>query len=192
MYLNKKPVKLPKKFKPVNSSHISIKRIILFLLPVVLAVIIFSLTVGKEIYGNRELTLLSFAILNFSGYLFFLLMPVEVAFIYFLHSDLNIYLLNLVAISTAIGSQLIDYLIGRSLSKRFIDRLIGRHRFDRAEAEIRRYGNITIFIFNLLPLSSPVILLAAGMLKQRLPQVLFYSLSGLLVKYLLITIIFGG
>ena len=181
---------MAKNSRTVNSTHISIKQALLFLIPMVLAVIIVSLTIGKSIYGHRELTMLSFAILNFSGYLFFLLMPVELAFIYYLHSDFNIYLLNLVTLGTAVCSQMIDYLIGRSFSKKIIDRLIGRHRFEKAESEIRKYGNITIFVFNLLPLSSPVIALAAGMLKHRVYEVIMYSFAGLFLKYLIMTLLF--
>ncbi|WP_372775456.1 DedA family protein [Mangrovibacterium sp.] len=167
-----------------------IKRIIILCLLAAIAIIIASTTIGREIYGATKESLLSFAIVNFSGYLFFLLMPVELAFIYYLHSHLNILMLNLVALSTAIGAQLIDYYIGHSLSESFIDKLVGRHRYEKAEDEIRKYGNIAIFLFNLLPLSSPMILLAAGMLKHPLRQAVLYSGLGLLAKYLLLTALF--
>lgn len=174
----------------MNQTHPNIKHIVIFLLLAAVAVIIASLTIGREIYGSKEHTLLSFAIVNFAGYLFFILMPVELAFIYYLNTELSIYLLNVTAIGTAICSQLIDYYIGRSFSKQIIDRLIGRQRYEKAETEIRRYGNIAIFVFNLLPLSSPVILLAAGMLKHRLREAFFYSILGLFLKYLILTAIF--
>ncbi|MEL7588372.1 MAG: VTT domain-containing protein [Prolixibacteraceae bacterium] len=171
-------------------NRLKIKRAVVFTLLAATAMIIFSLTLGREIYGSDEYTLLSFALLNFAGYLFFILMPVELAFIYYLNTDLSVFLLNVIAIGTAMGSQVIDYYIGRSFSTKIIDRLIGRQRYEKAEAEIRKYGNIAIFAFNFLPLSSPVILLAAGMLKQRLPEVILYSFSGLVLKYLLMTAIF--
>jgi len=174
----------------VIQAHPNIKHIVLVLLLAAFAVVIVSFTVGREIYGSKEHTLLSFAIVNLAGYLFFIVMPVELAFIYYLNTDLNIFLLNVIAVGTAICSQLIDYYIGRSFSKQIINRLIGRQRYEKAESEIRRYGNIAIFAFNLLPLSSPVILLAAGMLKHRLSEAVFYSLAGLLLKYLLMTLIF--
>lgn len=155
-----------------------------------MAVTIVSLTIGKEIYGHREQNLVSFAVVNFSGYLFFFLMPVELAFVYYLKSGADVYLLTTMAVGTALGAQLVDYYIGRFFSFHMIDRLIGRHRYEKAKTEIRKYGNITIFVFNLLPISSPVILLAAGMLKHRLEEALFYSFAGLLMKYLLIIIIF--
>jgi membrane protein DedA with SNARE-associated domain len=157
------------------------------------AVTIASLTVGKDIYyGSRNEGLLSFAIVNFSGYLFFLIMPVEIAFIYYLTGDINVWALNTVALGTAIVAQVIDYLTGFLFSTNIIDRLIGRRRYENAEERIRRYGNIVIFLFNVTPLSSPVISLAAGMLKHRIKDAVIFTSSGLLLKYLLLTLIFGG
>ncbi len=176
--------------RTVTLTKIHIKQLLPVFLLAALAITIASLTVGKDIYNAHGQSLLSFAIVNFSGYLFFLIMPVELAFIYYLHSGLDVLYLNLTAIGTAMASQLVDYYIGRSFSTRIIDKLIGRRRYEKAEAEIRKYGNIAIFLFNLSPLSSPVIVLAAGMLNHRLKEVLFYSFLGLLLKYLLITFIF--
>lgn len=163
--------------------------IIVFLL--ILMTVIASLTIGKDIYENNEKSLLSFAIVNFAGYLFFFLfMPVELAFIYYLRSAYDPILLNLAAISTAFAAQVIDYLVGYFFSAKIIDRMIGRKRYEKAEEEIRKYGNWTLFLSNLLPLSSPVISLAAGMLKYRIKEALFYSLTGMILRYLLLTLIF--
>lgn len=169
--------------------------ILQFIVPVFLvitAITIASLTIGRDIYyGSRNEGLLSFAIVNFSGYLFFLFMPVELAFIYYLTSDINIWALHAVTLATAMASQTIDYLIGYLFSTKIIDRLIGRHRYEKAEDKIRKYGNITIFVFNVTPLSSPVISLAAGMLKHRKMDAFAVTLSGLILKYLILTLIFA-
>lgn len=155
------------------------------------AIIIASFTVGKDIYyGSRDEGLLSFAIVNFSGYLFFLFMPVELAFIYYLAGDINIWALNAVALGTALFSQTIDYLIGYSLSTRIIDRLIGRRRYEKAGDKIRKYGNVVIFLFNVTPLSSPVISLAAGILKHRVKDAVIFTFAGILLKYIILTLIF--
>lgn len=159
----------------------------------IVAITIASLTVGRDIYyGSRDEGLLSFAIVNLSGYLFFLFMPVEIAFIYYLAGDINMWALNAVAIGTALISQTIDYLIGFLLSTRIIDQLIGRRRYEKAEDKIRKYGNIVIFLFNVTPLSSPVISLAAGMLKHRVKDAVIFTFSGLVLKYIILTLIFGG
>jgi membrane protein DedA with SNARE-associated domain len=95
-----------------------------------------------------------------------------------------------VALGTALISQSVDYIIGYSFSTRIINRLIGRRRYEKAEEEIRKYGNITIFVFNFLPLSSPVISLAAGMLKFRIKDAFIFTALGLILKYSLLTLIF--
>jgi membrane protein DedA with SNARE-associated domain len=168
-----------------------IVQLIITVILVATAITIASLTVGRDIYLNTPSEgLLSFAIVNFSGYLFFLFMPVEVAFVYYLKADINIWVLNAVTLGTAIVSQTIDYLIGYIFSTRIIDRLIGRRRYEKAENKIRKYGNITIFFFNVTPLSSPVISLAAGMLKHRKKDAIIFTMAGLIVKYLYLTLIF--
>ncbi|HZM13329.1 MAG TPA: VTT domain-containing protein [Bacteroidales bacterium] len=169
---------------------VTIRYTLAFLLAIA-AIAIASLTVGRDIYnGSRDEGLLSFAIVNAAGYLFFLFMPVEIAFVYYLQGDINVIALNAVALGTALFSQTIDYAIGVLLSDRIIDSLIGRRRYEKAEDELRKYGNIAIFVFNALPLSSPVISLAAGMLRHRRRDAIIFTLSGLVVKYLLLTLIF--
>lgn len=171
--------------------HIDIRRLIMIIFLIILTTVVASLTIGRDIYESNRENFLSFAIVNFSGYLFFfLLMPVELAFIYYLRTGFDPVILNLIAISTAFSAQIIDYLIGYFTSAGLIDRLIGKTRYEKAENEIRRYGNLTLFFSNLLPFSSPVISLAAGMLKYRIKDVLIYSLLGMVLRYLLLTLIF--
>jgi membrane protein YqaA with SNARE-associated domain len=171
--------------------HIDIKHLMVVVFLITLMAVIGSLTIGRDIYEHKQNELLSFAIVNFCGYLFFfLLMPMELAFIYYLRTGYDPLILNLVAVATAMTSQAIDYVIGYFFSSGIIDRFIGRKRYEKAEEEIRKYGSLTLFFSNLLPLSSPVISLAAGMLKYRVKDVFFYSLVGMICRYLLLTLIF--
>ena len=175
----------------MNHTRIDIKRLIVIVLLFMLMAIIASLTIGKDIYEHKQNELLSFAIVNFSGYLFFFLfMPMELAFIFYLRIGYDPVMLNLVAIGTAMAAQVVDYLIGYFFSAGIIDRLIGRKRYETAEAEIMKYGSLTLFFSNLLPLSSPIISLAAGMLKYRVKEAFFFSLIGMICRYLLLTLIF--
>ena len=176
----------------MKHAQLDIRRIIIFILLVALMTIIASMTIGRDIYESNKNGLLSFAIVNFSGYLFvFLLMPIELAFIFYLHAGHDPIVLNLVAIATAITAEAIDYLVGYYFSTRIIDRLIGHRRYEKAEAEIHKYGNLALFFGNLLPVSSPAIALAAGMLKYRVKDALLYSLGGMMCRYALLTLIFG-
>lgn len=168
------------------------KRLVVIILLIGLTTAVASLTIGKDIYENNDQGIVSFAIINFFGYLFFfLLMPVELAFIFYLRSGYDPLILNLVAVSTAFASESIDYLIGYFFSAGIINRLIGRSKYEKAEDEIRKYGNWALLVTNILPLSSPVISLAAGMLKCRIREAVIYSFAGIVLRYVLLTIIFS-
>ncbi|MBN1985008.1 MAG: VTT domain-containing protein [Prolixibacteraceae bacterium] len=164
-------------------------KIIIFCVTVLVAVLIISFTVGREIYEGKSDSMFSFGLVHFAGYLFFLLMPVEMAFVYYLSFYEEAKLIG-IALSTAFVAQLIDYFIGFSFSLKFIHSFVGEKRLIKAEKYIRKYGNLTIFVFNFFPLSSPVIALVAGMLKYRLRHLLIYSLFGLVLKYIVLSLIF--
>jgi len=86
----------------IIKNRAEITRIIIAVLLLSAAIVIASMTVGRDIYsGSREEGMLSFAIVNACGYLFFLFMPVEVAFVYYLQGEINVLALNAVAIGTA-------------------------------------------------------------------------------------------
>ncbi len=164
-------------------------RIILFIITSVIAILIISFTLGREWYEGKNQSIFSFALIHFSGYLFFLLMPVELAYIYYLSFFSNMEMFA-VALVTAFAAQLIDYFIGVSVSSTVVNSLVGEERIKNAEKHIQKYGNLTIFIFNILPLSSSIIAVAAGMIKYRFTGFIFYSMAGLVVKYAILSLIF--
>ena len=164
-------------------------KIIISFIAIIIAIAIVSLTIGRDILQEKNPGLTSFATVHFAGYLFFLLMPVEAAFAYYLIEH-NAVTLILIALTTAMLAQLIDYAIGYLMSRSFINHLVGKKRFSRARKLIDKYGNWTIFFFNLFPLSSPIVVLVAGMTRHKLWQVIFYSFLGLTVKYVVIAFIF--
>jgi membrane protein DedA with SNARE-associated domain len=169
------------KYKPAQ--------VVIFFCTTLAAILIISFTVGREFYEGRSESIFSFALIHFAGYLFFLLMPVEIAFCYYLSFYEEIEMIG-VAMGTALAAQLIDYFIGYSFSKKFIQNFVGENRIAKSEKYIKKYGNLTLFLFNVLPLSSPVISLVAGMIKYRLKYLIIYSFFGLLIKYLILSYIF--
>ncbi len=154
----------------------------------IIAILIVSLTIGKDIYEGRNQTLTSFSIIHFSGYLFFILMPVEMVFLYYLTFYDEVTLVW-VAIVTSVTAQFIDYFIGYSIRLGSVTRIAGEKKILKAEKYIKKYGNLTIFFFNLLPLSSPVISLAAGILRYNLKDLFVFSFSGLLLKYIILCLV---
>lgn len=156
----------------------------------VVATIVVGVTVGREIYAGRNPSLRSFGVINFAGYLFFLTMPVEALVPWYQslgHAPLT--LIGL-ALATAVLAQIIDYGIGVSVKDEWMDRVLGAERHRRAARTLHRHGAWGIFIFNLFPLSSPILMLAAGMARYGLGRALIYSVSGLIAKYLAIVYLF--
>jgi membrane protein YqaA with SNARE-associated domain len=165
------------------------KKIVFIVLTSIVAICLISFTIGRELYADKTESIFSFGIIHFSGYLFFLLMPVELAFIYYLPFCPQIKLI-LIALGTAVSAQCIDYFIGRLIRPKKIFELMGQKRIVKAERYIQRYGLLTIFVFNLFPLSSPVIALAAGIIKFNFKHFILVSTTGLMIKYIFLSLMF--
>jgi len=164
-------------------------KIILALISIAAATLILSLTVGQDLYDQRTPELSSFSIIHFSGYLFFLLMPVELVFIFYLGLYNELLMVGL-ALVTALFAQFIDYAIGFMLHKHLFRKLSTSPKYERIRQLIGRYGKGTIFIFNLLPLSSPIVAFVAGAIKYRFKQVILWSFYGLAIKYVFLALLF--
>ena len=196
--VNKRP-KLPKpnikKAKEYIHNHVKDaklrKRTILSLATMAIAIGIISLTLGKTIFSGQDPALSSFLILNFSGYLFFLLMPVEIMVPYYLSQGHSGLILIIGAVITAMIAQVFDYALGYLASKNIIFDLIGEKRYKKTKKTINKYGDWIIFLFNLFPLSSPIAVLIGGMLRLKFKRVMFLSFAGLTLKYIAIVLIFS-
>jgi len=167
------------------------KTIILTIVISVIAILLSSFTIGRQIFLGRQPDIVSFSTIHFAGYLFFLLMPVELLFIYYLVEDFNIPILLVAALVTAVIAQIIDYAIGYWVSNKFINKIIGEKKYNRTKKYIAKYGNLTVFVFNLFPLSSSVLALVAGMLRYKFRNFVIYSFVGLLIKYSVIVLLFS-
>ncbi|MDD4878040.1 MAG: VTT domain-containing protein [Candidatus Nanoarchaeia archaeon] len=148
-----------------------------------------SAVIAGSWIGMYKPSIISFVIVHFLGYLFFILSPVELLFMYFVGIGTNIPLLIFLALVTAIAAQSIDYLIGYFVSDKILISLIGEKRYKKTKRKIDKYNELIIFLFNLSPLSSPIAVLIAGMLGYKLKKVLAYSFMGLLLKYCAIALI---
>jgi membrane protein DedA with SNARE-associated domain len=173
----------------MEKSKVKLNKALYIILASAVAIAIFSFTIGRELYEGRTQSLTSFGLIHFSGYLFFLLMPVEMAFVYYLSYYRETELIW-IALVTAVTAQFIDYIIGLFFSLKSLTSLVGEKRILKAEKYIQKYGNLTIFVFNFFPLSSPVVALAAGLLKHPLKDFVIFSVLGLFLKYLVLSLIF--
>ena len=168
------------------------RRIIGLFLTALIAIALVSTTLGREIYAGRSPGLTSFGLIHFAGYLFFLLMPVEALIPIYLAEGHPGPVLVLLAVSTAITAQAIDYGIGRAVSDPVIHDLLGEKRYTKFKATIEKWGGWAILFFNLLPLSSPNMLLVAGMTRYSARRAFLYSTLGLTAKYLALVYLFDA
>ncbi len=158
-------------------------RVLGVLLTAVVAIVFVSTTLGRAIYSGQSPGLTSFALIHFAGYLFFLLMPVEALVPVYQGEGHAGATLIVIAVCTAIAAQLIDYGIGRSVKEGSIHELIGEQRYVRFKRTIDKWGGWAILFFNLFPLSSPNMLLVAGISRYDPRRAFLYSAIGLTVKY---------
>ena len=167
----------------------SMGKIVSVAVMIVTIILVVSSTLGREIMSGRQPGLWSFSIIHFAGYLFFLLMPVEALVPYYQAEGYAAMVLVGLSIATAVLAQIIDYGIGRLLSEKVLN-MIGRKKYQRFKGKIDKYGGWAIFTFSLLPLSSPNVLLVAGMVRFKAVYALTISVAGLAVKYLAIVYLF--
>lgn len=166
-------------------------RVIAVFLTAVVAILLVSTTLGREIYAGRTPGLLSYGLIHFAGYLFFLLMPVEALVPIYQAEGHPGSTLILIAVATALAAQVIDYSIGRAMSDR-AHGFIGEERYSRFKALIDKWGGWAILFFNLLPLSSPNMLLVAGITRFDPRRAFLFSTLGLCGKYLGIVYLFDA
>ena len=168
------------------------RRILIGLAFLLIAATVVSLTIGRDLYEGRSPDLGSFVLVHFAGYLFFIVMPVEVLVPWYMAEGHAWHLLVPLAVATGIGAQVIDYGIGRLVSGQVVESLIGERRLQRAQGTIDRWGQWAIFFFNVTPLSSPTVLAAAGIVRFGVVRAMVWSAAGLTLKYLLIALLFSG
>jgi len=157
----------------------------------VVGISVLSTILRHAMTTGEDTTLWTFSLAHFSGYLFFIISPVEILYVHMLGEGHDGLLLIQLALATALGAQVIDYGIGYAFSGTVIDNVIGEKKYKRYLRRIDQYGGMTIFFFYLFPLSSPIIVLVAGMIRYPLRWMLVFSFTGLALKYHILAWIFG-
>jgi len=161
-------------------------RVILSLVGIALTMFLISMTIGKDLLNGAKLTLVSFAVINFAGYLFILLLPVEALIPLYIAEGYNGWILFVLAMSTLLLAQVINYTVGRLMSEDVIHGLIGEKKFTKYKNKINEYGPWTVVFFNVFPLASSVLSLVAGITRFKMKRLLVYTFIGAIIKYLVL------
>lgn len=159
---------------------------LLSILALFIGTLVISLTYSDNIIESRNISLESFLVINFLGYLFFLIMPVEALFLYYLTGGYNVMTLIFAATLTGLFGQIVDYLVGKLVNEKYAKEIVGKNKYKKIKNVIHKYGKPIMFVFSLSILSSPIVAFIAGVVKCDWKQIFLYSFLGLLTKYMLI------
>ena len=166
-------------------------KVILSIIGILITIGLLALIFGPIIINGDKPSYFSFAATNFVGHIFFMTVPTEeIIYGYYLSLGYSKNIMFMLAIVSAILAQFIDYSIGFTVHKKFLTGVVGDKKKKKMYGLIKKYGGGVIFFFNFLPLSSPLVCLAAGMLKYDLKKTIYYSLFGLSLKYYIINLLF--
>jgi membrane protein DedA with SNARE-associated domain len=115
--------------------------------------------------------------------LFFVFLPVDFLPFLYMFAGFKPEYIFLISVLTAFLAHIVNYWCGYLTSKKIIDRLIGRDKYEKAQGTINKFGGYAIVIFNAFPLPSSILVLAAGMMRYSFRKAMFWSVIGLLIKY---------
>lgn len=129
-------------------------------------------------------------LLSFLGSLFFLALPSEALFIYYISSTYkSLLLVFLIIVAGNMLGLIFNYMFGRLLGER-VTGLIFRKKLDKYQDRIDRYGGFLLFFGNILPGPIEVIVLFFGAFKYNFKKYLILCLAGRAIKYIILAILF--
>lgn len=135
-------------------------------------------------------TVLGIFFLGILGSLFFLALPSEALFIYFLSSTsyLPIIIIALIICGNLIAL-IFNYFIGWILGEKIVQ-FIFKKNFFKYKDLIEKYGGFVIFLGNIFPGPFEILSVFYGSFKFEFSRYVFLAFMGRLIKYILITIAF--
>jgi len=136
-----------------------------------------------------EKSLLGLFFATFFGGLFFITMPIEVTFLYFLSLGYNVPLIILIALAGDTLGLIVDYSIGWLLGKRVL-RFFLKDTYDKFINIIERFGGVIILFGNIIPFPIQLVSLVIGTTRYSIKKFVIYSAIGKLIK--LVILAFAG
>lgn len=127
---------------------------------------------------------------NFIGGLFFIPTPDEILFYYWIGKGSPVVYLIFLAILGYSLAQVINYYLGLKLSP-FILHFVSKDKVYNTRRFVNKYGAYGIFLFNFLPLPSPLLTFALGIAKYNFSRLFFITLIGKTCKFLVIALIYS-
>ncbi|MBU1070246.1 VTT domain-containing protein [Myxococcota bacterium] len=123
-------------------------------------------------------TLLGLAYAGFFGSLFFILIPLEAVFFFYLALEHSPALVILIMLFSSVLGLALDYLMGRLVGEGLLMRY-AEERFTKTKRSMDRYGGAIVIVANVIPfLPVQIISVVIGATRFGLRKFLIYTLVG--------------
>lgn len=101
-------------------------------------------------YQLHNKTLLGLAYAGFFGSFFFIFLPLEPLYLYYLSLDYFTLIITIIMITSSIGGLVFDYGCGRILGRFLISRK-DKEKFEKRKERIERFGGFFLLLSNIIP-----------------------------------------
>jgi membrane protein DedA with SNARE-associated domain len=133
-------------------------------------------------------TLLGLFYASFFGSLFFIFLPLEVLFLYYLSLGLSVPLVITLTLLGYLMGLCLDYLFGYVVGARLV-KFILRGKFDKFHDMITRWGSVVVFFGNVIIFPIQPVSVVIGSAKYSFKKFFILSALGLFVKLFTLVII---
>lgn len=141
--------------------------------------------IGPIVSEVEKGTLLGLFYITSLGALFFLSIPVEVSFVYFLTLDHNAALVVMTALFGSMVGLTINYFIGFLFGEK-VFRYFLKEKFDKFKETLDRFGGGIILFGNIIPFPSELFSAILGSTKYNFKKFIIYTFIGRVMKFSLI------
>lgn len=155
----------------------------------IIVIQIINSSITHLINNVKDGTLLGSFYASLVGGLFFILMPMEIAFINFLKSGNNPVFLIILYNLGFVVSFTINYYIGMKLAG-LSKKIITPKKFYKIKSSINKYGALAIFLFNVLPFPAQPLSAILGVFRYNKARFYFFFILGQTIKYTIISIVY--
>ncbi|MEM2131226.1 MAG: VTT domain-containing protein [Candidatus Woesearchaeota archaeon] len=143
----------------------------------------------KIITLYKTKSILGLFLLTFLGSLFFLGFPGEVIYFIYIKAGYNILLISFLMIFSSLLAQIVNYLIGFFIEKKWLDSYIKEEK-KHYKKSIKQYDSLFIVVFNILPLPADLLSVFLGLVKYDFKKMLFFTFIGKIFKYVFLIFIY--
>lgn len=141
----------------------------------------------SQISNSTSIGLFTVAVL---GSLFFLSLPSELLFIYYLNSaPQNVFVIFGLMLAGNLVGLVFNYLFGWLLGERVL-RFFFRKNFDKYQERVLKYGGVVLFFGNILPGPIELLSIFYGGFKYRFSYYVYLCLAGRAFKYMILFVIY--